>query len=274
MSLLRGKNIIVILTLIISTVGISNALTIISSISPNIPSEYNPPGGLTWDGSYLWISVTPARSGGPPTGKIYKVSPIDGSIITALDSPGSAPYGIAWDGSYLWNVDRSSKFIYKIDPISGVVLFSIQIPDLTGEPLGLAYGDGYLWLIEWYWTWPYRVFKINPQTGDMISSFPAPDRNWGIAWDGISLWSSNPRLDLIYRMSPQTGSVLASYSYPGAYPTGLAWDGAYLWCADYQARRIYKLDVRAAPIPEPSTFIFIGIGLLGIKLMRRKKLRR
>lgn len=218
---------------------LSNPITIIvSSFSPDIPSQYNHPMDLTWDGDHLWTSVGPKSSEGPAVGRLYKISPEDGSIISWLEFPGLTLEGITWDGSYLWGV--ASNTLYKLNR-DGSIVNSFRGPDTSGNPHGLCYDGHFLWLA---YSSPDTIYKIDPQSEKIVSSFQAPNVPWGLAWDGKYLWNSDPKLNLIYCIDPENGDVVSKYAGPGSYPAGLTWDGSYLWTVDYKAKKIYILDIR------------------------------
>jgi len=63
---------------------------------------------------------------------------------------------------------------------------------------------------------------------------------------------------------------LASYDFTGFNAAGVAYDGNNLWVSSYKyAKTIYKTDIK--PIPEPSTMLLLGSGLIGMVLYRRKQ---
>ena len=87
------------------------------------------PYGLTWDGQYLWHSTF---------GTIYKINPLDGTVVHSFPSPPGGAYGLAWDGDYLWVTSWVSSWISQIDPVNGNVIHQIPAPDNAG--VGLAWG--------------------------------------------------------------------------------------------------------------------------------------
>jgi len=83
----------------------------------------------------------------------------------------------------------------------------------------------------------------------LVTSFPAPDgATRGLTFDGTYLWSADngdgnsQNGAKIYKLDPNTGAIIASYSPLGTSPNGLAWDGQYLWHSDHGTGQIYKLD--------------------------------
>ncbi len=65
-------------------------------------------GGMTWDGNYLIRSD-------PILDKILYLSPVDGSIIYSFTGPATG--GMTWDGHHLWVADHTARMIYQIEPV-------------------------------------------------------------------------------------------------------------------------------------------------------------
>ncbi len=101
----------------------------------------------------------------------------------------------------------------------------------------------------------------------LINQFPSPDNSpRGLTYDGTFLWiAENGDGDSwngpkIYKVDPNTGTVVGAYDHPGKYPCGLAWDGTHLWHSDHGTGMIYKLDrtdlsvIQSFPAPSNSPF--------------------
>lgn len=200
--------------------------------------------GLAWDKGNLWASE--GGSAGTYPGVIFKIDTA-GNILSSFDAPGQSsqgphPQGLAFDGTYLWSVDFLDGKIYKLSK-SGAVIGSIPAP--SGIASGLAWDGANLWVSEWY---TYKIYKLNPENGQILMSFNAPDFEekppYGLAWDGSYLWASNS--NGIYKLDPATGAVLAScndsaFEYGKAY--AMTWDGQYLWGGSWISNSIIKIGV-------------------------------
>jgi len=98
----------------------------------------------------------------------------------------------------------------------------------------------------------YAVLSLTPP---LIGSFAAPDSEMrGLAFDGQYLWAANsgdgnsmfgPK---IYRLDPDSGTVINAYNGIIDHPCGLAWDGQYLWHSAYIGGFIYQLDTMGLSI--------------------------
>jgi len=79
-------------------------------------TQFQAPDNQPWDiclqDSSLWIADYWGDA-------LYKVDPVDGSLIESHDSEGVDPAGIVWDGQYLWYCDNGQgydqDYLYKID---------------------------------------------------------------------------------------------------------------------------------------------------------------
>ncbi|MGD9379114.1 MAG: hypothetical protein PVI51_00950 [candidate division WOR-3 bacterium] len=125
-----------------------------------------------------------------------------------------------------------------------------------------------------------RVYDVKSLTPPLIDAFVAPDSAMrGLAFDGQYLWAANSGDgnsmfgSKIYRLDPDSGTVLNTYSGITDHPCGLAWDGQYLWHSTYVGGIIYQLDtlglsvVRsfAAPTTHPFDLAWDGAHLYAVR---------
>lgn len=184
------------------------------------------PYDLEWDGSNLWVA-------GDNTGKVYKINPDTGAVITTFNNQGGAPRGVTWDGTNLWTAEIINAGIYKINPDTGEVISSIVPP--TTYPTGLAWDGTNLWVVA---VDTNRIYQLNPTTGDVISYFAIPSNSAGLTWDGSNLWLSNMSTKLIYIIDPNTGTTFNSYANISG---GLTLAGNILFAANIGSNVIYKI---------------------------------
>lgn len=214
------------------------------------PSPSNGVGDLAFDGKYLWIEAYRASV-------IYKVSPMDGSIIKTIPTNVIRAYGLTFDNQYLWLADTDNYEIQKIDTATGTVIQSFPTPaDSTHSyPGGLAWDGTNLWhndkaspQID---SGPDLTFQIDT-TGQTLQTFSAVGAYpTGLAWDGQHLWTSDNAFKQIHQVDPTNFNILRTIAAPGGdYPNGLAWDGQYLWVSNNDADSIYQLDVGLTGIDE------------------------
>lgn len=91
------------------------------------------PNGVTFDGTYLWVSDV---GGGPTPATIYQID-YSGNIQTSWSPPASAPTGITWDGTYLWISDSGNNEVYKYYT-NGTQIVNYTAP--SGSTQGLSFG--------------------------------------------------------------------------------------------------------------------------------------
>jgi len=205
-----------------------------------------------------------------------------GNVVQFFPSPGNQPTGLTWDGEFLWNADIGTNLIYKIDPQSGQVLYSLPGPSgaiinglawdgeflwcsdrennrlykmntadssvadviyiQTENPRGVTFDGNFLWYLD---NVEKNIFKIDPTTGSYVDTLVSPGgSNRGLTWDGSYLWSTDKSKDEIYMTDPERGKVITIFPAPGTYSYGLAFDGEFLWNADYELDRINKISIR------------------------------
>ncbi len=208
---------------------------------PNIIRSFECPThsamDLAFDGKYLWM-VSVDRH-------IYKFSSEDGHVIKTLDIDTGYGSGLAFDGEHLWYSDRDNFKIVQIDTAVGGVLKEFSVGK---RPVGgLSWVNSVLWLNSNQEKSAIgdTTFQISAITGEVISYFlPYGPQPTGLASDGISVWTSDNKKDMIYRLDINTRAVIDSLKAPGGeYPNGLAFDGRYLWTSNNQEDSIYQVDI-------------------------------
>jgi sugar lactone lactonase YvrE len=94
--------------------------------------------------------------------------------------------------------------------------------------------------------------------GEIIKSYNLPGQYCtGLAYDGVNIWISDRKTDLLYCIEPATGTVLRTIQSPGYWPLALAWDGQFLWNSDLKGGTdvaedyngiIYRIDPKSGEI--------------------------
>jgi glutamine cyclotransferase len=75
-----------------------------------------------------------------------------------------------------------------------------------------------------------RIDKIDPATGDVVASIPAPGHGGdsGLTWAEGSLWVGEYRARKIHKIDPETGAVLRIIE-SDRFVTGVTWVEGELW---------------------------------------------
>jgi hypothetical protein len=175
-----------------------------------------------------------------------------GTVKLAVKSP----RGLATDGTNIWVADNSTKKILQIEPKTGVVLKSFEVPiegDREHTTIEAIACDGnYLWIALGA-GWSSKILKMDAETGKLIMSLFAECMPRGLATDGKTLYI------LAYNTGVYQGSVNKMIisedanqmnlsntflcKTPGKEPTGIALDGQELWISDKESKSVQKITL-------------------------------
>ncbi len=126
------------------------------------------------------------------------------------------PSGLATDGKNLFVLDSETSSVRKIDPSGAVTtlvghgLFVFGDKDGAGaearlqHPIGLAYGDGTLWVADTYNSKLKRVDPVTGQTKTIAVGFSEPA---GLAFTPNALWVADTNRDRIARVELPSAAV-------------------------------------------------------------------
>jgi hypothetical protein len=198
---------------------------------------------LAWDGRYIWASTVWAH--------VYKLDPQSGQVLEDFVPAGSPlwgtplqPWGMTFDDEgYMWLLDFAARKIFKIDPSTHSIVYSIDSPNPTqGGCKGLAWDGTHLCVMGWVSPVIYRMTK----TGSLVDTISL-DRGGGggLTWDGEYFWCPGSRGIAKYdRSGRQVGWIYAASE--GTWD--LAWDGTYLWASqrtneNWSDAKIYELEI-------------------------------
>ena len=146
-------------------------------------------------------------------------------------------HGVTHDGRRVWAA--TGPRLVAFDPESAEIARTI---DRAGDA-GTAFDGTYLYQIA-----EARIDKIDPATGDVMASIPAPGhgRDSGLAWAEGSLWVGQYRDRKILQIDPDTGAVLRTIE-SNRFVTGVTWVDGELWHGTWEGdeselRRIDPAD--------------------------------
>ena len=128
-------------------------------------------------------------------------------------------HGITHDGQRVWAATGAK--LLAIDPESGTVARTLDLACDAGS----AFDGTHLYQIA-----EARIDKINPASGEVVASIPAPGhgRDSGLAWAEGSLWVGQYRDRRIHRIDPATGMILRTIEST-RFVTGVTWVDGELW---------------------------------------------
>lgn len=165
-------------------------------------------------------------------------------------------HGVTHDGRDVW-VATGDKVI-AFDPQSGEPRRSLE----RACDAGTAFDGTYLYQIA-----EARIDKIDPETGGLVASIPAPGHgsDSGLAWAEGSLWVGQYRDRKIHQIDPATGKVLRSIE-SNRFVTGVTWVDGELWHGTWEGdeSEIRRIDPQSGAVLQrlqmPS-----GIGVSGLE---------
>ncbi|MBZ9962733.1 PQQ-binding-like beta-propeller repeat protein [Mesorhizobium sp. BR1-1-2] len=128
-------------------------------------------------------------------------------------------HGVSFDGQNVWFA--SGKGLTAFDPESGQAVRSIDV----AAHAGTAYDGQYLYQLA-----KDRIQKIDPGTGAVLSTIPAPGGGGdsGLTWAEGTLWVGQNRQRKIHQIDPETGAVLRTIE-SNRFVTGVTWVDGELW---------------------------------------------
>jgi glutamine cyclotransferase len=128
-------------------------------------------------------------------------------------------HGVTHDGKRVW-VATGDKLV-GFDPKSGE---TVDMLDRACDA-GTAFDGSHLYQIA-----DARIDKIDPATGAVVASIPAPGEGGdsGLAWAEGSLWVGQYRERRIVEVDPATGAVKRTIP-SNRFVTGVTWVDGELW---------------------------------------------
>jgi len=188
------------------------------------PYNFNSPGGITFDGSNVWI----ANGGG---GTVSKIRASDGRLLGTF-AAGSDPAALAFDGRRIWvanhNLASAHTTVTVLNASDGTPAFAATV---GSNPNGMAWfgwamyigsNDGWAYVID---NWGGLVCKRQLTT---------TSRLYDVAFDGSSMWFTAIDDDSVIEVKTDNkctvGTTIKLSSNSG--PVGIAYDGTNLWTAN------------------------------------------
>ncbi|MGO1070439.1 Vgb family protein [Lysobacter sp. CA199] len=127
--------------------------------------------------------------------------------------------GVTHDGSRVWAA--GGPHLVAFDPDSGQVVRTLD----CAAHAGTAFDGTHLYQIA-----EARIDKIEPATGKIVASIPAPGAGGdsGLTWAEGSLWVGQYRDRKIHQIDPATGAIVRTIE-SNRFVTGVTWVDGELW---------------------------------------------
>jgi len=150
--------------------------------------------------------------------------------------------GVTHDGRNVWAATGGKLIAF--DPESGKPTRTL---DLACDA-GTAFDGKYLYQIA-----EARIDKIDPATGGVVASIPAPGKGGdsGLAWAEGSLWVGNYRDRKIHQIDPATGAIKRSIE-SNRFVTGVTWVDGEMWHGTWEAEEsdVRRIDPESGAVLE------------------------
>jgi glutamine cyclotransferase len=132
--------------------------------------------------------------------------------------------GVTHDGQRVWAATGARLIAF--DPESGEHTRTLD----RAADAGTAFDGKHLYQIA-----ETRIDKIDPVTGEVVASIPAPGHGGdsGLTWAEGSLWVGQYRDRKIHQIDPATGAVLRTIE-SNRFVTGVTWVDGELWHATWE----------------------------------------
>jgi glutamine cyclotransferase len=178
-------------------------------------------------------------------------------IVREYSFPGTDKIaGVTHDGRRVWAATGAKLLAF--DPKDGQLTDTLDV----ACDAGTAFDGKYLYQIA-----EARIDKIDPATGDVVASIPAPGKGGdsGMAWAEGSLWVGNYRDRKIYQINPETGAVIRSIE-SNRFVTGVTWVEGELWHGTWEAEEseIRRIDPDSGVVMERLEMPR-GVGVSGLE---------
>jgi glutamine cyclotransferase len=164
--------------------------------------------------------------------------------------------GVTHDGHSVWAATGSCLIAF--DPGSGKPTRSIE----RASDAGTAFDGTYLYQIA-----ERRIDKIDPGTGSVVASIPAPGNGGdsGLTWAEGSLWVGQYRDRKIHQIDPETGAIKRTIE-SNRFVTGVTWVDGELWHATWEADQadIRRIDAATGTVIERLEMP-AGVGVSGLE---------
>jgi len=132
----------------------------------SVAAQTTNPRGLTWEGTYFWISPLAASA------QIVRRYTAAGVHVDYLDISYVQPLSLSFDGTYCWACYNNTTLVAKLNPADGAVVSTINVA--VTDPEAIAHDGTYLWVFD---NNDDTIHKINPADGSSLMNFAAPDSN-------------------------------------------------------------------------------------------------
>lgn len=151
-------------------------------------------------------------------------------------------HGVSHDGQRVWAATGAKLIAF--DPASGQATRTLD----CASDAGTAFDGTHLYQIA-----ASRIDKIDPATGAVVASIPAPGHGGdsGLTWAEGSLWVGQYLDRKIHQIDPATGAILRTIE-SNRYVTGVTFVDGELWHGTWEGEEseLRRLDPASGAVLE------------------------
>ena len=165
-------------------------------------------------------------------------------------------HGVSHDGRCVWAA--TGEQLVAFDPASGQTVRTLACT----SDAGTAFDGTHLYQIA-----EARIDKIDPATGKVLASIPAPGQgnDSGLTWAEGSLWVGQYRDRRIHQIDPATGAILRTIE-SNRFVTGVTWVDGDLWHGTWEGEEseLRRIDPDSGAVLERLEMP-PGVGVSGLE---------
>lgn len=198
--------------------GLSDALLELETDSGMVRGEHplpQPPSQLLAAHDFIWVSHA-------LDDEVSQLA-LDGTIVHRYQV-GQSPRKMAADETAVWVANEGDNTVSRLEPATGRVGPTLPLP---GQPLALAYADGFLWVA----LATDEVIKVDPAGGEVRARLATGRKPAALLFAGDRLWVANEGSNTVVAIDVARDRVGRPITV-GSAPTALAWSPCGQGCGD------------------------------------------
>lgn len=165
-------------------------------------------------------------------------------------------HGVTHDGRGVWAATGTK--LVAFDPATGTIQRTFD----CASDAGTAFDGTHLYQIA-----ESRIDKIDPSTGKVVASIPAPGKGGdsGLTWAEGSLWVGHYRERKIYQIGPRDGAIQRTIE-SNRFVTGVTWADGDLWHGTWEGEEseLRRIDPHSGAVLERLSMP-AGTGVSGLE---------
>ena len=178
--------------------------------------------------------------------RIRRIDPVTMTDIATATSTASSPGRVAYDGTHVW-ITRTfnTNTIFRVDPSA---LTETSFGGSTGgfnnfrEAQGIAFDGSLLWVANYRndgTNHPLLGYDPFTQAGVYSNNFSSD--NFGVHWDGTNIWVSDTGADVVRKIDPTAGTILATVTV-GDKPEAVTSGAGSVWVGNETSNDVSRID--------------------------------